>query len=97
MVIYTTGIDGILDFVSDLGIVGFALRGVLLEGEVYFVGIILLLVGFTSNDGVEVAHKWDCAHQTILGVDRDVLRLYLEEVAVSSSRNVHMFSVAYSL
>ena len=61
--------DGVLDFVTDLGVVSFALWGVLLEGEVYFVGIIPLLVGFTSDDGMEVAHKWDCVHQTVLGVD----------------------------
>lgn len=43
-VIYATGVDGILDFVSDLGIVSFALRSVLFKGEVF-----LCLVGSEST------------------------------------------------
>lgn len=50
--------DGVFDFVEDFGRVSFALRGSF-EGEVYFVGIILLLIGFACQDRVEVPHEWD--------------------------------------
>lgn len=91
-VIYAAGVDGILDFVSDLGIVSFALRSVLFEGEDEVGGVVGLFVDFAGEEVVEVVQEWDVEEMPGWCGDRDVLRLDLEEGVGVGEELEHVFA-----
>lgn len=91
-VIYATGVDGILDFVSDLGIVSFALFGFLLEGEDEVGGVVGLFVDFACEEVVEVVQEWDVEKVPVRCGDRDVHRLDFEEGVGVGEELEHVFA-----
>ena len=71
---------GIMKVFLDFLEVKFALFGFLLEGEDEVGGVVGLFVDFAGEEVVEVVQEWDVEEFPSWCCDRDVLRLYLEEV-----------------
>ena len=77
-----------LDFLE----VNFALFGVLLEGEEEVGGVVGLFVDFAGEEVVEVVQEWDVEELSGWCCDRDILRLYLEEVVGVGEELEHVFA-----
>ena len=69
-----------------------ALFGGFLEGEDEVGGVVGLFVDFAGEEVVEVVQEWDVEEVSCWCCDRDVLRLYLEEVVGVGEELEHVFA-----